>query len=796
MHIKNINQIQKETIKILKETKKILPETIELEKIYKKTLDNEEIKLENLEYVIAVVGTVKAGKSTTINAIIGKEVLPHRTEAMTTLPTLITHVLGQEIPILKLPRIEPLIELIKKIKEQLSYENDSGFLKTDDGIEFRKQIDNNNFVFLDSYTGEKEIFNFLKNLNDMMRAAKELNLEPPFKEFENVNQLPRIEVEFDYLKQHDSISHSKLSLLDTPGPNEFKHSEHLVEIFQSQLKKASSIILVINYPQISSKGSGEIREEFARNVNFVGKNHMFVFANQLDNVSSNDSDPEKIKKNIAENKLDGQIDKSNVFPISAKEAFYSQLGINEIKRKGLISENLSWRIDFGETILGRKWKKEIDDVDEVKEACNDAWESSLFGIPLDIVIADAHSKASLNSLDGALNKLLQIANELNNTFIIQEGSLTDDIQKLQNDIVKLQGDIEKMKEISSNLVNTVDNRLKEIYEELNNLIRNELNNASDKIMSIFDEKDEVLSAQFLENTSAQHHGVIQSLGSTMGAAVSIIGKNVRDILDNEKQKKDEKQEVEKQVDKLRKSGELKFSSKEEALEFRDKIVKLTDEHTSELFNEVEIRFQEKSALLISDINDLIIHKLGDLLVQIKQSLGTDISIEIPSINFDKNAIVVRNSFKKLVKTETEEKQRRVQADYVGSSIASWFGDVCGTDWGYEWETYTVENNTITKQKLDSSLKNIFQLASDKIGNDANKIYNDFIKKSIDEMIEQLIKEIENYREEKLNIAKKREAGVIEIEDAITSAKYYQEVVGLLSNRIETAQKILNENKYE
>ncbi len=39
-------------------------------------LEGEQKKLERLEIVIAIVGTMKAGKSTTINAIVGTEVLP------------------------------------------------------------------------------------------------------------------------------------------------------------------------------------------------------------------------------------------------------------------------------------------------------------------------------------------------------------------------------------------------------------------------------------------------------------------------------------------------------------------------------------------------------------------------------------------------------------------------------------------------------------------------------------------------------------------------------------------------
>ena len=47
------------------------------------TLHNELRKITRLEMVLAIVGTMKAGKSTTINAIVGTEVLPNRNRPMT-----------------------------------------------------------------------------------------------------------------------------------------------------------------------------------------------------------------------------------------------------------------------------------------------------------------------------------------------------------------------------------------------------------------------------------------------------------------------------------------------------------------------------------------------------------------------------------------------------------------------------------------------------------------------------------------------------------------------------------------
>ena len=76
-------------------------------------------KVRNLEAVFAVVGTVKAGKSTAINAIVGAEILPSRPEPMTTYPTLVRHKPGQTEPVLDFPVARSFNSLARKAKQKL-----------------------------------------------------------------------------------------------------------------------------------------------------------------------------------------------------------------------------------------------------------------------------------------------------------------------------------------------------------------------------------------------------------------------------------------------------------------------------------------------------------------------------------------------------------------------------------------------------------------------------------------------------------------------------------------------------
>lgn len=61
MHESNILKIKIETEKIVQQAL-----TINKNEEFKRILENEGDKLKNLEFIISIVGTVKAGKSTTI----------------------------------------------------------------------------------------------------------------------------------------------------------------------------------------------------------------------------------------------------------------------------------------------------------------------------------------------------------------------------------------------------------------------------------------------------------------------------------------------------------------------------------------------------------------------------------------------------------------------------------------------------------------------------------------------------------------------------------------------------------
>ncbi|MBP5975160.1 dynamin family protein [Brasilonema sp. CT11] len=140
MHADLIEAIRKEVLRLISNQNDLLDELLEMPdllkensedgqqrtdsnkvKKWKKIINDEAQKVNEQEMVLAVIGTMKAGKSTTINAIVGSEILPNRNHPMTSLPTLIRHKIGQKEPILYFSKYQPIEKMVHDIKEKLSY---------------------------------------------------------------------------------------------------------------------------------------------------------------------------------------------------------------------------------------------------------------------------------------------------------------------------------------------------------------------------------------------------------------------------------------------------------------------------------------------------------------------------------------------------------------------------------------------------------------------------------------------------------------------------------------------------
>ena len=470
MHESNILKIKTETEKIvyeILESSKKINFTEKDENI--KTMENELLKLKNEEFIISMVGTMKAGKSTTINAIVGQEILPSRVEAMTTLPTLITHIKGKVEPVLKLNNsyINTLNDLLRKVRNN---SKSKSYSKSEQSI-----TNNKNFQFKEQILGNEKIKEALTIFNDLRRVSK----DQIFDKFIELKNIPRIEIEFKTLKDIVTKDNSKLSLLDTPGPNEYKQSAKLKETLKIQLENSSAVIFVVDYKSYESGDTNDIKQRISDIHEYLKSKNFYILANKFDASKNSDEEYEDTKKRIHtyfELKED-KIELKNIFPVSSEWAFQSYL-VNELILKDKINKSLPNTKNFWKDFLGELWEEDIEDIERVKKICKIKYKNSYFQKVIDNIIKDVYENAMFRVLEKTMIVIdaSEIITKMGNGFKVRLKSVNDttNIEVLNNKIELLKKDIDKIKKVEEDFKNISENNFYSKFDGIEKIINNKL----------------------------------------------------------------------------------------------------------------------------------------------------------------------------------------------------------------------------------------------------------------------------------------------------------------------------------
>ncbi|EHM51793.1 dynamin family protein [Yokenella regensburgei] len=374
------------------------------------TLHNELRKVTRLEMVLAIVGTMKAGKSTTINAIVGTEVLPNRNRPMTALPTLIRHTAGQKEPSLHFMHPEPIDNLMQALQGKLRHIDRATLAET---LELDKDMAAlleriaHGVAFEKHYLGAQPIFHCLKSLNDLVRLSQVLEVDFPFADYAAIEHIPVIEVEFVHLAGMGNFP-GQLTLLDTPGPNE-AGQPHLQKMLDEQLARASAVLVVMDYTQLKSVSDQEVRQA----VTAVGPSvPLYALVNKFDQQDRNSDDEDQVRALICGTLMKGSIRPGQIFPVSSMWGYLANRARHELVLRGKLPppDEQRWVQDFAEAALGRRWRSaDLNDIEHIRHAADLLWEDSLFEQPISKLLHAAHLNASLFALRSASHKLLNYA---------------------------------------------------------------------------------------------------------------------------------------------------------------------------------------------------------------------------------------------------------------------------------------------------------------------------------------------------------------------------------------------------
>lgn len=627
-------------------------------------LEGEQIKTARREMVLAVVGTMKAGKSTTINAIVGQEILPNRNRPMTSVPTLIRHVPGKTEPVLHLEHIQPVRNLLIRLQEKLATPAGQQVVQTlQQTGDTRELLDilADDVWLQNEYHGEDEIFTGLASLNDLVRLAAAMGTEFPFDEYAEVQKLPVIDVEFSHLVGMDACQ-GTLTLLDTPGPNEAGQPQMEV-MMQDQLQKASAVLAVMNYTQLNSKADEEVRKELNA-IADVSAGRLFVLVNKFDEKDRNGDGADAVRQKVSAMLNSDVLPASRVYPGSSRQAYLANRALHELRKNGALPVDEAWVDDFireafGPMVEEGDWK----DSTKVNKKAEKLWNISLIDQLITEVIQSSHSRAAALAVDSAAAKLMQNAENVSEYLSLRHQGLQQSIQSLQAHITSLLADIQEIEECQNQVTGDVRMAMEDINTKTGELLTKVCASLEEELNDYFRSGKRKEQQMLEEENSAQPRE-----RNAFAFFHDIFGTG-------------------NQHDRMRDfdpdSPEIKFSDRRAALELMTQI----ESTVTSLHREAEAQFRPELEKIVRGIETgfrgtalYATEKIAGRINARLEDEGFTVKISFPAISQLQTRLAVKTNLSALMEERTETVTRRRRQDGVWGTLCRWANT---SDWGLE-----------------------------------------------------------------------------------------------------------------
>jgi hypothetical protein len=548
--------------------------------------------------------------------------------------------------------------------QQLPYE-----LTDDKDMQSLLRLIEENGRFDNCYQGPEAIFWFLRSLNDLVRVALELGVDFPFESYDEIHEIPAIEVEFSHLAATPE-GLGRLTLLDTPGPNE-AGQQHLRKMLGEQLKNASAVLAVLDFTQLKSDADQHVRQELER-IADVAQGRMFALVNKFDEKDRNSDDEAQTKRLVADSLLEGRLQPSQVFPVSSKLGDLANRARRELAINGclptIVGDKNAWVADFGKAAFGMLWTSMVADPEAVKRAANALWEASLFAAPLDQIIRKAHSGAATLAVASAAAKLADIAARLNNFLSVREAALGKNVEELNEQINSLRDDISRIGGLESRTrkdaegaLRAIDGKMDKVFSDIRAAINTQIQEGFKAGKETEEQQDQARKRESLTGLLSMLTGVANQ--RRLGRQRPTYGYQF-----------DEDIPV------------IKLTDRKKAIEITQGIENGVREiitlNERRLVAETELILRDFHALFEQGISTQASEIINDLNQRLNRS-GFSIKINLPPMP----ALSMRPSSRELLGEVIENKQRSVTRRRRASGL---WGGICGffdtDDWG--WETFS------------------------------------------------------------------------------------------------------------
>ncbi|HCS7471474.1 TPA: dynamin family protein [Escherichia coli] len=686
-------------------------------------LEGEQIKTARREMVLAVVGTMKAGKSTTINAIVGQEILPNRNRPMTSVPTLIRHVPGKTEPVLHLEHIQPVRNLLIRLQEKLATPAGQQVVQTlQQTGDTRELLDilADDVWLQNEYHGEDEIFTGLASLNDLVRLAAAMGTEFPFDEYAEVQKLPVIDVEFSHLVGMDACQ-GTLTLLDTPGPNEAGQPQMEV-MMQDQLQKASA---VLDYTQLNSKADEEVRKELNA-IADVSAGRLFVLVNKFDEKDRNGDGADAVRQKVSAMLNSDVLPASRVYPGSSRQAYLANRALHELRKNGALPVDEAWVDDFireafGPMVEEGDWK----DSTKVNKKAEKLWNISLIDQLITEVIQSSHSRAAALAVDSAAAKLMQNAENVSEYLSLRHQGLQQSIQSLQAHITSLLADIQEIEECQNEVTGDVRMAMEDINTKTGELLTKVCASLEEELNDYFRSGKRKEQQMLEEENSAQPRE-----RNAFAFFHDIFGTG-------------------NQHDRMRDfdpdSPEIKFSDRRAALELMTQI----ESTVTSLHREAEAQFRPELEKIVRGIETgfrgtalYATEKIAGRINARLEDEGFTVKISFPAISQLQTRLAVKTNLSALMEERTETVTRRRRQDGVWGTLCRWANT---SDWGWKEYSVDVSRSVINMNKVRKEVMSLTRAYFGELQASIEQNINQPVRQEIDDFFCTFREKVEQLR---------------------------------------------------
>ncbi|ENM3764275.1 dynamin family protein [Vibrio cholerae] len=564
-------------------------------------LKNEKSKLTENLFTIGVVGVMKAGKSTFINAIIGREILPSRTLGMTFIPTKIQHAVAVddvEYSFGKYAAFQNFADWLQlggnlskvtttAIKSKVANELITALEKKE--LKLRKRV-----TSLEEAQKELFLVNDLARLNAWLRANNDCPIDL-LEHIKSESDIPTIYTQFKALGE-SILSNASLALIDSPGPDEAGQNETLTFVLKQVLQNASGVYCIINGKKIDDLSDEALRKQ-VHTYRDILADRLQLIVNQKDQIDRRLDVKEVISSNHTFQDFD-LVDK--VHTLSSKAALYCALMKERAQDfahnyECYRNDPPKWFVEFASLRGGLE--SYLADLDDELEDSRDLAE-----------VLIKHSTRIIKS--SGFNEF--ISDSLINIY--KNASLS----VVTSAVDKLRAKIDEP------ILHTINGRLKSIeldHEELIS-IQKELRVTIKKIESVQNRTEELISSQF-QNTESSN-GILDSILKNTGhpsiQKARSLYQELKQLIDNSNKKK----------------HSTKSSAQNDLAGLKEKI------ETTVLALGVELRSISEAQVSrkIGDINSTVEEELSDVIETTKRinSKVSDWEFIMPSLDEYSNTI--------------------------------------------------------------------------------------------------------------------------------------------------------------